>query len=62
MKNNIKFGLGKYYVSNEGTKLEPSFCVWIPRLNFSVLDSAYSDISLATERCTYLYLNHNREI
>lgn len=43
-----------YWVSNEGTKSNPSFHVWIPGITHSTCDSAYSDLSLAVSRCDYL--------
>ena len=46
-----------YYVTNEGTKSNPSFHVWIPDLTHSVCDSAYNDFSLAVCRCNYLAKN-----
>jgi len=46
-----------YWVSNEGTKENPSFHVWIPGITHSTVDSAYSDLSLAIARCDYLAFN-----
>jgi len=46
-----------YYVTNEGTKLNPNFHVWIPSLTHANCDSAYSDLSIAVYRCNYLEKN-----
>jgi hypothetical protein len=46
---------GGYYVSNEGTKKEPSFHVWTPDTTHAKADSAYKYISLAVCRCNYLH-------
>jgi len=46
-----------YWVSNEGSKSNPSFHVWIPGITHSACDSAYSDLSLAVARCDYLAFN-----
>lgn len=46
-----------YYVTNEGTKREPKYHVWIPDITHAICDSAYSEISLAVARCNYLYNN-----
>jgi hypothetical protein len=43
-----------YYVSNEGTKNNPNYHVWIPAVTNAVCDSAYNEISLAVCRCNYL--------
>lgn len=54
----VKYGIlhevDGYWVSNEGTKKEPNFHVWIPTITHSVCDSAYNDITLAVCRCNYL--------
>ncbi len=62
-KEQIKTGIihssgGGYYVSNEGTKLNPSYHVWIPCLTHAICDSAYNDFSLAVCRCDYLSNNN----
>lgn len=57
MENGILYSKDGYYVSNEGTKKEPSFHVWIPRLTHAIIDSAYIDISLAICRCRFLAKN-----
>ena len=46
-----------YWVSNEVTKQNPSYHVWIPSVTHSVCDSAYSDLELAVCRCNYLEKN-----
>lgn len=46
-----------YYVSNEGTKINPNFHVWIPNGTHVVCDSAYDEISIAVCRCNYLHKN-----
>ncbi len=55
---NLKLGIlhsrGGYWVSNEGTKSNPSFHVWVPGITHSTCDSAYSELSLAVSRCDYL--------
>lgn len=55
---NLKIGIlhsrRGYWVSNEGTKLNPSFHVWVPGITHSTCDSAYSDLSAAISRCNYL--------
>ena len=60
-KEDIEIGilhsLDGYYVSNEGTKKEPNYHVWIPNTTHAVCDSAYSDITLAVARCNYLHVN-----
>jgi len=56
-ESDILHEAGNYYVSNEGTKLKPSFHVWIPGITHSTADSAYSDFSLVVARCNYLYNN-----
>jgi len=61
-KEQVKIGIlhknKNYYVSNEGTKIEPNFHVWIPSVTHSICDSAYSDISIAVSRCNYLANNN----
>lgn len=60
-KEDIKIGIlhnvNGYWVSNEGTKQQPSYHVWIPNVTHSVCDSAYSDITCAVARCEYLAVN-----
>lgn len=51
---NILHEAGRYWVSNEGTKKEPSFHVWKNGITHATSDSAYSDISLAICRADYL--------
>ena len=51
----IIHSLGGFYVSNEGTKSKPNFHVWRPNGTYAVCDSAYAEISLAVERCDYIY-------
>jgi hypothetical protein len=46
-----------YYVSNEGTKSEPNFHVWIPNGTHVVCDSAYKYMDIAVVRCDYLANN-----
>jgi len=54
LKNGILHCIDGYYVSNEGTKSNPNFHVWVPGITHSTCDSAYNDISLAVCRCNYL--------
>ncbi len=60
-KEDVKLGIlhkvNGYYVTNEGTKFKPNYHVWIPRLTHSIIDYAYSDISVAISRCNYLAIN-----
>ena len=51
---NIFFEQDGYYVSNEGTKKEPSYHVWVPDLTHAKCDSAYLELELAIVRCKYL--------
>lgn len=51
----IIHSVGRYWVSNEGTKAKPSYHVWMPAITHSVADSAYLDLSLAIARCNYLH-------
>lgn len=57
-KEDLKLGIlhsnNGFYVSNEGSKNNPNYHVWIPTLTHAVCDSAYSDLSLAVCRCEYL--------
>lgn len=46
--------VGKYWVTNEGTKTKPNFHVWENGLTHSIVDSAYHDLSLAIARANYL--------
>ena len=57
IKLNILHSIEGYYVSNEGTKRNPNFHVWIPDLTHAIIDSAYHEISLAVARCNYLAKN-----
>lgn len=57
IKIGILHSVDGYWVSNEGTKKQPSFHVWIPGITHSTCDSAYDDISLAVARCNYLAKN-----
>lgn len=57
VKIGILHSVSGYYVSNEGTKLNPNFHVWIPTITHATCDSAYSEISLAVCRCNYLERN-----
>ena len=57
-KDDIRMGIlhnvNGYYISDEGTKNNPSFHVWVPDGVCCTCDSAYDDISLAVCRCNYL--------
>lgn len=55
IKIGILHSVDGYYVSNEGTKKEPIFHVWIPGITCATCDSAYSDITLAVARCNYMH-------
>lgn len=61
-KEDIKLGIlhsiGGYYVSNEGTKKQPNFHVWVPGITHAKCDSAYGNIELAVARCNYLAKNN----
>lgn len=46
-----------FWVSNEGSKQNPSYHVWVPSVTHSTCDSAYQDLSLAICRCNYLATN-----
>lgn len=63
-KEDIKIGIlhsvDGYYISNEGTKSNPKFHVYIPDITHAVCDSAYDEISLAVARCNYLAKNKVR--
>ena len=50
----ILHNVNGYYVSNEGTKKNPSYHVWVPSVTHANCDSAYDDITLAVCRCDYL--------
>jgi hypothetical protein len=43
-----------FWVSNEGTKKQPNYHVWVPGITHSTCDSAYNDLSCAVARCNYL--------
>jgi hypothetical protein len=49
-----------YWVSNEGSKKQPNYHVWVPGITHSSCDSAYADLSLAVSRCNYLAKNKVR--
>lgn len=51
---NIFHSVGRYYVSNEGTKKHPNYHVWVPGCTHAVCDSAYHELDLAVARCNYL--------
>lgn len=51
-----------YWISNEGTKQNPSYHVWVPDITHSKCDSAYSDITLAVARCNFLARNKSKII
>jgi len=53
----IYYSIEGYYVSNEGTKKDPLYHVWIPSCTHANCDSAYNDISLAIARCNFLHKN-----
>ena len=57
VKLGILHNVNGYWVSNEGTKQQPNYHVWIPSVTHSVCDSAYSEIDLAVCRCNYLAKN-----
>lgn len=61
-REDIKLGIlhsvNGYWVSNEGSKKEPNFHVWVPNGTHTVCDSAYDDITLAVCRCNYLEKNN----
>jgi len=63
-KEGIKLGIlhsvDGYWVSNEGTKIKPSFHVWIPGTTHATCDSAYEDITLAVCRCNFLARNKSK--
>lgn len=54
IKAGILHSIDGYWVSNEGTKQNPNFHVWIPQVTHSIVDSAYNEISLAVARCNFL--------
>lgn len=45
------FEQDNYYVTNEGTKNQPSYHVWVPDITHSKCDSAYLHLDLAISRC-----------
>ena len=53
----ILFEQDNYYVTNEGTKIKPSYHVWVPDITHSKCDSAYAELELAICRCKYLAKN-----
>ena len=57
VKLGILHKVNGYWVSNEGTKQQPNYHVWIPSVTHSVCDSAYTEIDLAVCRCNYLAKN-----
>lgn len=58
----ILHSVNGYYVSNEGTKSNPNFHVWIPDTTCAMADSAYNDLSLAVCRCNYLAKNNIKPV
>ena len=44
----------QYFVTNEGTKINPNYHVWVAGITLANCDSAYNDLSLAIARCNYL--------
>lgn len=50
---------GDFWVSNEGTKKNPSYHVWIPKGTHCICDSAYAELDLAIYRCNYLHKRLN---
>jgi len=54
IQNGILHSKNGYYVSNEGTRSNPNFHVWMPNGTHAICDSAYSEITLAVARCNYL--------
>ena len=60
IKLNILHSVKGYYVSNEGTKENPNFHVWIPCVTHAKIDSSYNDISLAVVRCNFLARNNTK--
>lgn len=58
----ILHNINGYWVSNEGTKQNPNYHVWIPNGTHSVCDSAYADITLAVSRCDYLANNEQKKM
>lgn len=57
LKLGILHSVDNYYVSNEGTKKNPNYHVWVAGITHSTCDSAYADLSLAVCRCNYLAKN-----
>jgi hypothetical protein len=51
-----------YYVTNEGTKSEPSYHVWIPDITHSKCDSAYLELELAICRCKKAFYHEKLEL
>ncbi len=64
-KDDIKIGIlhsvNGFFVTNEGSKKNPSFHVWIPTLTHSIVDSAYEDLSIAVVRCNYISKDKNNQ-
>ena len=55
--SSILYSVNGFYVSNEGTKKNPNYHVWIPGITHSICDSAYKELDLAIARCNYLDKN-----
>lgn len=53
----ILFSQDNYFVTNEGTKQNPNYHVWVPDITHSKCDSAYAELELAICRCKYLARN-----
>lgn len=56
-KSKMLHSVNGYYVTNEGTKDEPNFYVWMLNVTHAISDSAYNEITLAVARCNYLAKN-----
>lgn len=54
LKIGVLHSVDGYFVTNEGTKKEPNYHVWIPNITHAECDSAYSELELAVHRCNYL--------
>ena len=50
----ILHSVGNYWVSNEGTKKDPSYHVWENGITHATADSAYEHLDLAICRSEYL--------
>lgn len=57
IKIGILHSVDGYYVSNEGTKKQPNYHVWVPGITHATCDSAYAELELAVCRCNYLAKN-----